>query len=131
VESTVSAEFKSVIETLTSKMLKKQLFVVLWKSLGHPDLVKRDLPKHLDYMIGLEKRGVIFASGPFTPGQGASLGDGLTIFRASSIDEAKVFANSDPFVLSGARGYDIREWTVMEGRVTVELDFSDTSYRIE
>jgi uncharacterized protein YciI len=131
VESNVSAELKSVIETLTSKMLKKQLFVVLWKSFGHPELVQRDLPKHLDYMIGLEKRGVVFASGPFTPGQGVSVGDGLTIFRASSIDEAKVFANSDPFVLSGARGYDIREWTVMEGRVKVELDFSDTTYRID
>jgi uncharacterized protein len=131
VESNVSAELKSVIEALTSKMLKKQLFVVLWKSFGHPELVQRDLPKHLDYMIGLEKRGVVFASGPFTPGQGVSVGDGLTIFRASSIDEAKVFANSDPFVLSGARGYDIREWTVMEGRMKVELDFSDTSYRID
>jgi hypothetical protein len=59
------------------------------------------------------------------------LGDGLTIFRASSIDEAKVFANSDPFVLSGARSYDIREWTVMEGRIKVELNFSDISYRID
>jgi uncharacterized protein YciI len=131
VESTVSAELKSVIETLTSKMLKKQLFVVLWKSFGHPDLLKRDIQKHLEYMIGLEKRGVVFASGPFSLSQGATLGDGLTIFRASSIDEAKVFANSDPFVLSGARGYDIREWTVMEGRRKVELDFSDLSYRIE
>ena len=127
----MSAELKSVIETLTSKMLKKQLFVVLWKSLGYPDLLKRDLAKHLEYMIGLEKRGVVFASGPFSPGQGAALGDGLTIFRASSIDEAKVFANSDPFVLSGARSYDIREWTVMEGRIKVELNFSDISYRID
>ena len=127
----MSAELKSVIETLTSKMLKKQLFVVLRKSLGYPDLLKRDLAKHLEYMIGLEKRGVVFASGPFSPGQGAALGDGLTIFRASSIDEAKVFANSDPFVLSGARSYDIREWTVMEGRIKVELNFSDISYRID
>ena len=127
----MSAELKSVIETLTSKMLKKQLFVVLWKSFGHPDLVKRDLPKHLDYMIGLEKRGVVFASGPFTPALGVSMGDGLTILRAASIDEARVFANSDPFVLSGARTYDVREWTIMEGRLGVELDFSDRTYRIE
>jgi uncharacterized protein YciI len=127
----VSADFKSMIEALTSRMLKKRLFVVLWKSFGHPDMIQRDLHKHLEYMIALEKRGVVFASGPFTPGQGASVGDGLTIFRAHSIDEAKVFANSDPFVLSGARGYDVREWTIMEGRIGLKLDFSDTSYRIE
>jgi uncharacterized protein YciI len=127
----VSADFKSIIQALTSRMLKKRLFVVLWKSFGHPDMIQRDLQKHLEYIIALEKRGVVFASGPFTPGQGASLGDGLTIFRAASIDEAKVFANSDPFVLSGARGYDVREWTIMEGSIGLKLDFSDTSYRIE
>ena len=127
----MSAEFKSIIEALTSKMLNKRLFVVIWKSYGHPDLIKRDLEKHLQYMIGLEKRGVVFASGPFTPGSGAAMGDGLTILRAASLDEARVFANSDPFVLNGARSFDLREWTVMEGRIGIELDFSDKSYRIE
>jgi uncharacterized protein YciI len=127
----VSAEFKSIIESLTSKMLNKRLFVVIWKSFGHAELIKRDLAEHLQYMIGLEKRGVVFASGPFTPGPGVAMGDGLTIFRAGTMDEARVFANSDPFVLSGARTYDIREWTVMEGRLGVKLDFSDNTYRIE
>jgi uncharacterized protein len=127
----VSDEFRSTIQALTSKMLNKRLFVVLWKSFGHPDLIRRDLDKHLQYIIALEKRGVVFASGPFTPALGVSVGDGLTILRAASIDEARVFANGDPFVLSGARTYDIREWTIMEGRVGVELDFSDQTYRIE
>jgi uncharacterized protein YciI len=131
VERGVSAELKSVIETLTRKMLNKRLFVVIWKSFGLPDLIKRDLEKHLQYMIALEKRGVVFASGPFTPGLGVSVGDGLTIFRATSIEEAKVFANGDPFVLNGARSYDVREWTVMEGRIGIELDFSDRTYGIK
>jgi uncharacterized protein len=131
VERGVSTELKSVIETLTRKMLNKRLFVVIWKSFGQPDLIKRDLEKHLQYMIALEKRGVVFASGPFTPGLGVSVGDGLTIFRATSIDEAKVFANGDPFVLNGARSYDVREWTVMEGRIGIELDFSDRAYGIK
>ena len=124
-------EFRSTIEALTGRMLNKRLFVIIWKSLGHAGLIKRDLEKHLHYMIGLEKRGVVFASGPFTPALGVSMGDGLTVLRAVSIDEARVFANSDPFVLSGARTYDVREWTIMEGRVEVKLDFSDKTYRIE
>ncbi len=118
-------------EELMAKMLKKRLYVVIWKSFGKPDLIKANLAKHLQFMIGLEKRGALFASGPFAPGNGAQIGDGLTILRAVSLDEAKVFANSDPFVLAGARTYDIREWTIMEGRIGINLDFSDNTYRID
>ena len=118
-------------EALMAKMLKKRLYAVIWKSYGKPDLIKQNLAQHLHYMIGLEKRGALFASGPFTPGGGAQIGDGLTILRAVSLDEAKVFANSDPFVIAGARTYDIREWTVMEGRFSLTLDFSDATYRVD
>jgi uncharacterized protein YciI len=125
------SDFKSMIEQLTGKMLNKRLYVVIWKSFGNADLIRQNLEKHLQYMIGMEKRGALFASGPFTPGNGASIGDGLSVFRAVSLDEAKVFANSDPFVLAGARTYDIREWTVMEGRIGITVGFSDGGYRID
>ena len=124
-------EFQSMIQQLTSKMLNKRLYVVTWKSFGKPDLIRQHLAKHLQFMIGLEKRGALFASGPFAPGNGAQIGDGMTILRAVSLDEAKVFANSDPFVIAGARSYEIREWTLMEGRIGISLDFSDNSYRID
>ncbi len=118
-------------EELMAKMLKKRLYVVIWKSFGKPELIKANLAKHLQFMIGLEKRGALFASGPFAPGNGAQIGDGLTILRAVSLDEAKVFANSDPFVLAGARTYDIREWTLMEGSIGITVNFSDGGYRID
>jgi uncharacterized protein len=118
-------------EQLMAKMLKKRLYAVIWKSFGKPDLIKENLAKHLQFMIGLEKRGALFASGPFTPGNGAQIGDGLTILRAVSLDEAKVFANSDPFVIAGARTYDIREWTLMEGSIGITVGFSDGSLRID
>jgi uncharacterized protein YciI len=125
------SEFKSMIEQLTAKMLNKRLYVVIWKSFGKPDLIKQNLEKHLQYMIGMEKRGALFASGPFTHGNGAAIGDGMSVFRAVSLDEAKVFANSDPFVLAGARTYDIREWTIMEGSIGITVGFSNGGYRIE
>jgi hypothetical protein len=129
--SEAHSEFKATVSELTSKMLNKRLYAVIWKSYGKPDLIKQNLAKHLQFMIGLEKRGALFASGPFTPGDGAQIGDGMTILRAVSLDEARVFANSDPFVIAGARTYEIREWTVMEGRIGVTLDFSDNTYRID
>jgi uncharacterized protein len=129
--SEAHSEFKATVGELTSKMLNKRLYAVIWKSYGKPDLIKQNLAKHLQFMIGLEKRGALFASGPFTPGDGAQIGDGMTILRAISLDEARVFANSDPFVIAGARTYELREWTVMEGRIGVTLDFSDNTYRID
>jgi uncharacterized protein len=124
-------ELPVTAEQLMAKMLKKRLYAVIWKSFGKPDLIREHLAKHLQFMIGLEKRGALFASGPFTPGNGAQVGDGLTILRAVSLDEARVFANSDPFVIAGARTYDIREWTLMEGSIGITVGFSDGGYRID
>jgi uncharacterized protein len=125
------SETPATAEELMAKMLKKRLYAIIWKSYGKPELIKQNLAKHLQFMIGLEKRGALFASGPFAPGDGAQIGDGLTILRAVSLDEAKVFANSDPFVIAGARTYDIREWTVMEGRIGVTVSLSDGGIRID
>ena len=129
--SEAKPQSSATAEELMAKMLKKRLYAVIWKSFGKPDLIRQNLAKHLQFMIGLEKRGALFASGPFAPGNGAQIGEGMTILRAVSLDEAKVFANSDPFVIAGARSYEIREWTLMEGRIGISLDFSDNSYRID
>lgn len=125
------SEIRAIAEELMAKMLKKRLYAVIWKSFGKPDLIKQNLAQHLQFMIGLEKRGALFASGPFTPGDGAQIGDGLTILRAVSLDEARVFANSDPFVIAGARTFDIREWTMMEGSLGITVNFSDGGIKIE
>jgi uncharacterized protein len=108
------SETPASAEQLMAKMLKKRLYAVIWKSYGKPDLIKANLAKHLQFMIGLEQRGALFASGPFAPG-----------------NEAKFFANSDPFVIVGARTYEIREWTLMEGRIGISLDFSSGAYKVD
>ena len=126
----MSDEFRPTIEALTSRMLNKRLFVVIWKSFGHPDLIKRDLDKHLQYMIGLEKKGVLFASGPLTAAAGAPAGDGLTILRAAIADAARTIASTDPFVVNKLRSFEVREWTLMEGTFGVKVNFSDQSLDI-
>ena len=52
------------IAALTGKMLRRKLYVVLSQPSPTPEKLKPLLPAHLEYMIGLEKRGVLFASGP-------------------------------------------------------------------
>jgi uncharacterized protein YciI len=81
-------------------------------------------------MIGLEKEGMLFASGPLGAGDDAVPGDGLTILNVDTIDQARALAGNDPFVRAGARSFTVREWTLMEGRMQVTLSFSSKSAEV-
>lgn len=118
------------IRQLTERMLRKRLFVVLSKGGATTEQISSFLPQHLEYMIGLERQGVLFASGPLKSPEGAPLGDGLTILRAASEEEAHRIASADPFVVNRLRAFEIREWTVMEGSLGLKVNFSDQSLEI-
>jgi uncharacterized protein YciI len=118
------------IAKLTEKMLKRKLYVVLSKAHAGPDKMKPYLAAHLEYMIGLEKRGMVFASGPVAePGAGPR-GDGMTILRATSAEEARKIAEADPFFVNGLRTFDLREWTLMEGSFGLKVNFSDQTVEV-
>jgi len=104
-------------------MLRKKLYVILSKGAATAEQIGDVLPQHLEYMIGLEKKGVLFASGPLTAAAGAPAGDGLTILRAASADAARTIASTDPFVVNKLRSFEVREWTLMEGSFGVKVNF--------
>ena len=106
-------------------MLRKRLFVILSKGAATAEQIGAVLPQHLEYMISLEKTGALFASGPLTVPAGAPAGDGLTILRATSEEEARKIASADPFVINKLRSFEVREWTVMEGSIGVKVNLSD------
>ena len=126
----MSASGEERIRQLTQRMLRKKLYVVLSKGGATADQIGAVLPQHLEYMIGLEKNGVLFASGPLTAAAGKPAGDGLTILRAESIEDARVIAATDPFVVNKLRTFEVREWTVMEGSLGLKVNFSDQSLEI-
>ena len=126
----MSGSAEQRIRQLTQRMLRKKLFVVLSKGNATPEQIGAMLPQHLEYMIGLEKKGVLFASGPLSATAGAPAGDGLTILRAESADDARRIASTDPFVAGRLRTFEVREWTVMEGSFGVTINFSDQSLEI-
>jgi uncharacterized protein YciI len=115
------------IRELTRNMLRKKLYVVLSKGGASPAKIVEQLPKHLEYMIGLEKKGLVFASGPLTDEGGEPRGEGLTILRAASAAEARRIAEGDPFFVRGLRTFDVKEWTVMEGSIGLTVNLSDQS----
>jgi uncharacterized protein YciI len=113
------------IAELTKGMLRLKLFVIF--SFGKGLDLKPYLADHLTYMIELEREGKLFASGPFGDG---TRGDGMTIVRAANEEEARAVALHDPFVTNGIRTFRIEPWTVMEGSLSVTVNFSDRSARI-
>lgn len=121
----MAASAEERIRQLTQRMLRKKLFVVLSKGAATAEQISAVLPQHLEYMIGLEKTGALFASGPLSAPADAPAGDGLTILRAASEAEAREIASADPFVINELRSFEVREWTVMEGSIGVKINLSD------
>jgi uncharacterized protein len=126
----MAASGEERIRQLTSRMLRKKLYVILSKGGATPEQIGAMLPEHLEYMIGLEKKGVLFASGPLADAEGKTRGDGLTVLRAANAEEARTIASADPFVRSQLRTFEVREWTVMEGSLGLKINFSDQSLEI-
>jgi uncharacterized protein YciI len=123
--------FEERVAELMRKMLRKKLYVVLSKPAVEPERLKPFLLAHLEYMIGLEKRGAVFASGPLSEGEGPPSGHGLTVLRAKDAKEARALAEADPFFTNGLRTFELKEWTVMEGSVSLRVNFSDQSAEVE
>jgi len=122
--------FEERVAELTRKMLRKKLYVVLSKPAVAPDKLQPFLSAHLEYMIGLEKRGHVFASGPLADGAGPPTGAGLTVLRARGLNEARALAEGDPFFVNGLRSFELKEWTVMEGTLGVRVNLSDQTVEV-
>jgi len=118
------------IAELTQKMLRRKFYAVLSQPSATPEKLKALLPAHLEYMIGLEKSGILFASGPLSDGAGPPSGAGLTILRAATAEEARAVAEADPFVRSGLRTFELKEWTIMEGTLGLRVNLSDQSVEV-
>jgi uncharacterized protein YciI len=119
------------IAELTQKMLRRKLYAVLSLPSPTPEKLKPLLPAHLEYMIDLEKRGLLFASGPLSDGgAGPPNGAGLTILRATNAQEARALAEADPFVTNGLRTFELKEWIVMEGSIGLKINLSDQSIEV-
>jgi len=112
---------------LIARLLKRQLFVA-WSTPRVPAAELRpSLAAHLEYWIAQEKAGVLFAAGPFTHGPRAVEGEGMMIVRARDREHAKEIFDRDPFHETGLRSYELYDWLLNEGRIGIQLDFSDQS----
>lgn len=85
---------------------------------------------HLRWIVGQEKAGRIFVTGPAWAPDGSPR-EGMTLFRAANQQEAETLAASDPFVLSGAVSFEVERWALGGGRIAISVDLSDMSVHID
>lgn len=115
-------------QQLLAQMLRKPFYVAVRTVC---DLSRFDalLNPHLRWAIAAEQRGWLLASGPFVqPDAALGAAGGMSIVRASSLEEAQQILADDPFISEGVYNVEIKKWLLMEGGVTVTLRFSDQSY---
>jgi uncharacterized protein len=60
---------------------------------------------HVDYLKKLGEEGYIFAKGKFSDGAG-----GLVIYEGNSLEDVKRLVEGDPYIIQGARSYEIHPW---------------------
>ncbi len=69
---------------------------------------------HVEHLKKLDENDQLVLCGPFTDFDG-----GIVIIRAESIEEAKIIAESDPFIAEGFSTYELR---------TLELAAQENNY---
>ncbi|MFB5661398.1 YciI family protein [Alteribacillus sp. HJP-4] len=72
------------------------------------ELSEKHRPAHLAFLEKLHAEGTIAAYGRFADGAG-----GLIIYRVDSYETAEGYVKQDPFVIEGARNYEIHEWSMV------------------
>lgn len=117
-------------QQLLQAMLNKPLYVVL-RTPSNTARMQELLEPHLRWAIAAERRGELFASGPFVAeGMPAGMLGGMSIVRASSEAEAREILGGDPFIAQGVFSIEVRRWMLMEGGFSLTVRFSDQSIRL-
>ena len=112
-------------------MLQKQLFAIFTRPVDGLGPIFAAIEEHLEFQVGLERDGVLFAAGPLWTDDGESWeGEGLVVVRAGSREEAVAIAERDPMHRSGARSFHVRPWLINEGTATIRLDYSSQTFTL-
>src|SRR5215472_13571923 len=103
---------------LLAPIIKKTLWVVLSTAKVPSSEMEPHAPDHLRYMNELEKKGLLWGSGPFIV-PGVVVGDGLTIFNATDEAGVRLLMDEEPLTKLGMRSYTVRRWELREGQISI------------
>lgn len=127
--ATPAGDLQAQVAALTAKMVRKRLFHVTMRTLVPPPELGPLIGAHLAYMTELSERGVLFASGPFLDG-GKPTGNGFALFDTETAEEARALGEGCPMFQAGLREHEVTEWMLMEGAMSLRLNFADCSLKL-
>lgn len=111
--------------------LAMELFIVESKLAVSPDEMMKHLPDHLAYQKEMEAMGKLVLAGPLSDISGTEMsGGGMIIYRAGSLDDARILAENDPMHKTGSRSFSIRSWLVNEGSLSFTINLSEQRAKI-
>jgi uncharacterized protein YciI len=87
------------------------------------------LAQHLDFIVALERKGLVLLSGP-TSAPELPAGSGLTILNVGTIADARRIWADEPFHRAGGRNAEFFVWRLMEGNIGASLSLSDRRFRL-
>jgi uncharacterized protein len=113
------------------KHLGKLLYIIFSEPTSTAEARRAVHQEHLAHQYDLERRGILFAAGPFLDDGGKPFGPGMIIVRAGSEAEARAIADSDPYHKGGFRTYRLQRWALNEGTFGLRVNFSNGTYTID
>ena len=93
-----------------------------------PEQMRMD---HHHYLVDLERRGILFAAGPFVDENGDRVGVGMIIIRARSTAAARRIAMQEPYTKAGQRRMTVTPWQRNEGSMRLSLNLADGELRLD
>ncbi|MEP4766647.1 MAG: YciI family protein [Roseibium sp.] len=105
--------------------LALELYVVNTRPVGPDADIPGSLPDHLAYQRQLESAGKLAFAGPVSDSSGEEMhGEGMIIYRAASLEDARALAAGDPMHKNGVRTFTIRRWLINEGSFSLSVGLS-------
>jgi hypothetical protein len=109
----------------THDLLAKKLYVVFSEPTDGLGPVMDTLDPHVEHQTRLELDGTMFAAGPLaTDDEQSWRGEGMFVYRADSMAQARGYAESDPMHQAGARTFRVRPWLLNEGTFGLQVFYS-------
>lgn len=118
---------------ITRSLSREQNYVLMLRPNPNAPKYDRDMLriKHHEYLIDLERRGILFAAGPFADRGEKPSGSGMLIIRAADQVEATRIGGHEPYTREKIRLMEIIPWQRNEGTLKVEIRFADGILNID
>jgi uncharacterized protein len=131
----MSDDHKSRAAAITGSLSREQCYVLMMKPNPAPPPMPCSPEQmrvvHHEYLLDLERRGILFGAGPFVDENGNRVGAGMIIVRAKNRSEAEAIGYAEPYTAAKQRLMEFIPWQRNEGSVRMNLRFADGVLEID